>query len=399
MKSRLPILFLVVFAACIHTASLVSQTASQAKKTIYALQRKYIPDLRLGIFQYTISQTKTGTWILQGRTDNGKLHDDILKELKSEGFEMTDSLIVLPDLASRQKPYGLITLSVANLRAAPSHASEMSTQALLGTPVKVLETTEGWYHIQTPDRYIAWVDHRALKPLSEEEFTNWRKSRRVVFMPVFGTCYVKPAKDGPGMSDLVAGDILQIQAEDGSFRKVNFPDGREGFVPADQLMDFSSWINQSDPSAAELEATARQFLGFPYLWGGTSTKGMDCSGFIKTAWFLHGIILQRDASQQVLYGFNPGKDIRQVSFQPGDLLFFGSRAQNGNPEKVVHVAMVITDHEYIHASGYVRISELQFPSGSPLSGETVLLQCRRYLGHIGENGLQRVRENNMYIIP
>jgi cell wall-associated NlpC family hydrolase len=98
-------------------------------------------------------------------------------------------------------------------------------------------------------------------------------------------------------------------------------------------------------------------MGVPYLWGGTSTKGVDCSGFTKTVYFQHGLILPRDASQQVHVGSLVDENRNFSSLEVGDLLFFGRKTEDG-AEKVIHVGMWIGNGQFIHASGDVHISSM-----------------------------------------
>jgi cell wall-associated NlpC family hydrolase len=117
------------------------------------------------------------------------------------------------------------------------------------------------------------------------------------------------------------------------------------------------WAQSQQISDSTLIAQAHKLMGVPYLWGGTSSKGVDCSGFTKTVYLMHGLILPRDASQQVHKGklVDDKKDFSHL--EVGDLLFFGRHLDDGT-ERVVHVGMWIGDNKFIHASGDVHISSM-----------------------------------------
>jgi cell wall-associated NlpC family hydrolase len=123
-------------------------------------------------------------------------------------------------------------------------------------------------------------------------------------------------------------------------------------------------------------------VGLPYLWGGTSFKAVDCSGFTKVIFFMNGWIIPRDASQQVHTGewidTTNGFDL----LRPGDLLFFGKPATEATPERVTHVGMWIGNQEFIHASSYVRLSSVneRAPNYDAFNRNR-LLRVKRLLGH------------------
>lgn len=121
-------------------------------------------------------------------------------------------------------------------------------------------------------------------------------------------------------------------------------------------MNYTYWQFSRDPTNSNIVAAAKKLLGIPYLWGGTSFKAVDCSGFTKTAYFMNGLVLPRDASQQVALGTEIDTTNNWQHLQPGDLLFFGAKASGTKPERVVHVGMWLGDKKFIHASGLVQVS-------------------------------------------
>jgi cell wall-associated NlpC family hydrolase len=111
------------------------------------------------------------------------------------------------------------------------------------------------------------------------------------------------------------------------------------------------WRMKLDQSPEAILATAKSMLGFPYIWAGMSPKGMDCSGYVRTVLFMHDIIIPRDAGPQS----KVGETIEdRDALQPGDLVFFGSRRDNGRP-RVSHVGFYLGDGKFIHSLGYVKI--------------------------------------------
>jgi hypothetical protein len=262
----------------------------------------------------------------------------------------------------------------------------------MGTPVRILKKTDEWYLIQTPDRYIAWTNQYAVQPMSNSEMDQWRKSDRLIYTETFGIAY-EDIKKATVLCDLVAGAIVEKKIVEKDITEISLPDGRIGYVSSKNWLDLKQWRDTISLNSEKMIATGKRFLGFPYFWGGTSTKAVDCSGFVKTVCFLNGTILERDASQQEKHG--QALDIMQGynSLQKGDLLFFGRK----EPFKVTHVGMYIGDSEVIHSSGYVHISSLD---KNRLNFSNVLstkwIAARRIIGATPEQGLLPIRQHNWY---
>ncbi len=173
------------------------------------------------------------------------------------------------------------------------------------------------------------------------------------------------------------------------------PDGRTGFVLKADAAPYARWLAALRSDPASLVATARSLMGTPYLWGGTSTKGMDCSGFTKTVYLLHGLILPRDADQQAEAGVPVDAGADFANLQPGDLLFFGRKAAPGQEEDIVHVGMWIGGREFIHESGRVRISSMD-PAASNYEPyeQGRYVRARRFAGT--SQGVSLLREGGIY---
>jgi uncharacterized protein YgiM (DUF1202 family) len=347
MKKTPYIILLLFFAAFACQAPNPDKEISQL---IEELKIKYAPDKRIALWNLTFENDS-----LKGETDQMEAFEELKTELLARKIMFIDAVSQLPEPQLGDQIRALVTISVANIRSQPKHSAELATQALMGTPLKVLKKEEGWYLVQTPDQYLSWVDQAGIQLLSENDLEIWYRSPKLVFTDLVGSVWSSPeAKEI--ISDLVAGDILTIENETNSHYLVSLPDQRKGWVEKTKAMDWESWIASRNTSPENLISTAKQMMGSPYLWGGTSIKGMDCSGFTKTIFYLNGQIIPRDASQQINEGDLIDSDKNWEKLQVGDLLFFGEKASSDKKEKVVHVGMWIGNGEFIHSRGLVRIS-------------------------------------------
>lgn len=269
---------------------------------------------------------------------------------------MMDCLDVLPDeQALEGKTYGILNISVANLRVQPDFSSEMTTQGLLGMPVRVLQR-DGWYRIQTPDHYIAWVHPVGVHRVTQAGLEAWNRAPKIVVTSHYGFVHTEPDEDSQTVSDVVAGNRLKWEGSKGAYYRVSYPDGRQGYIRKSISMPEEKWRAGLKQDAASIIRTAHTLMGIPYLWAGTSSKGVDCSGFVRTVLFLHDIIIPRDASQQAYVGRHIDIAPDFSNLQPGDLVFFGRKATAEQKERVVHVAIYIGNKRFIHSQGDVHVS-------------------------------------------
>jgi len=359
-----------------------------AANELQQLKKQLVPDKRQAILEIDFRDTLQPQVVVFGETDLPAAKQQLLNFLKGKKISFVDSIRVLPDEKVGEKTWALVNLSVANLRAKPGDASELVSQVLLGTPLKVLDYSNKWYRVQTPENYIGYLDAGGLQTLTAQELESWKIADRWVFNRIAGFIYDSPYDMGQIVSDVVLGDIIVVLTTAPDWLKISFPDGRTGFVNRADCIHYPDWVNlQTD--ANQLLRTARQMMGFPYLWGGTSTKGMDCSGFVKTVFYSKGVIMARDASQQARYG-EPVDFGNMDNLQPGDLLFFGRSA-----ERITHVGIYISNGDFIHSSGRVHIGSL-VPGDPKNDPSRNLMAVRRVISSASVEGIVSVKNHQWY---
>ena len=377
-----------IIAVLMMSLSMPIYSRIVADDVIKDVKQQYAPDTRVAVWSVTADKQSGNSVVLRGKTDNPDAKDALLRGLKAVNIAYKDSITLLPD-ATVEKPWALVTISVACLRGEPRSGAELVSQAIMGTPVKVLECDGGMSRVQTPDGYIAYVTDSSLQFLSADGFAAWKKARRVVVTANLSMAYEKPVENiDAAVSDLLLGNILEYKGETAGFVQVSLPDGRIGYVKKTDVKEFSEWAEQNFDMPT-IERSARRMMGTPYLWGGMSAKMADCSGFVRTAYFSNGIILQRDASQQALTGKKIDPKKWRTEAEPGDLIFIGTKSG-----KVTHVAMYIGNGKYIHSSGRVKINSMDKSASDFLDYN--FLSMSRIKGEVGTKGIVAVRNHEWY---
>lgn len=395
MKNFLILILISVLSINIYSQSEMEKVNSILKE----MKEKFAPDKRVAVFNIESSELDNKV-LLKGETNLPEVKTELLKMIDQTKIKFEDQIEILPSENLGDKKFGVINLSAANLRLKPDHPAELVTQSILGTPIKVLKKGEdGFYLVQTPDGYISWLDNDGFAFMDESELKDWLSSPKIIYTKVYGFSYTKADENSQPVSDLVEGNLLKIIGEENNFFLINYPDGRVAYVKKDEAKLFIDWYKALNPTGETILNTAYHFMGIPYLWGGTSTKGMDCSGFTKTVYFLNGIILSRDASQQVNTGELVDTKDGWQNLQAGDLLFFGRRANGDKKERITHVAIYIGDGDFIHAAGRVKINSFN-PEKSYYSDyrKSGFIRAKRILTSVGKNGIEKILENDFYSV-
>lgn len=232
---------------------------------------------------------------------------------------------------------GICLLSVIPLRFEPTDTSEMVSQLLFGEMFQITETQNSWLKIITVfDSYEGWIDKKQCCYISTEEFNRLNKENTAVSTDIVQLIYNKTLNF---ITPILMGSSLPAIEE--KFLNI---DNNEYIFESDYT---SKSINVNGVKISEY---ARQYLNAPYLWGGRTPFGIDCSGFTQIVMKLCGISIARDAAQQALQG----KPIDFISeAMPGDLAFFENSENN-----IVHAGIILYNQKIIHASGKVRIDDI-----------------------------------------
>ena len=223
--------------------------------------------------------------------------------------------------------YGICNLSIVSLRIEPSDKSELISQVLYGDYFKVLEQRKFWSKIRLAfDNYEGWIDNKQYIEITEEQYSVLNQ-------------------ETPKLSS----DLVEfIQDADEQLYSISLGSSLNGLSLLNHRFDGNSVSGIS--SKTNLINTAFLYLNAPYLWGGKTPFGIDCSGFTQMVYKLNGYKLLREASQQATQG-------EALSFieesEPGDLAFF-----DDNEGVITHVGIIMKDNYIIHAYGKVRIDRL-----------------------------------------
>lgn len=291
-------------------------------------------------------------------------------------------------------------LSADFMREAPDYTAENGDQALMGTVVEIVGEEGYWRRIVSPEPYTAWTTDLGLTEMTAAQVNDYIASDKYICIADVTYIYSEPSDKSLKISEFVMGGLVRALTgangrplRKGRFLACRLPDGRSGWVSRGDVADFRQWTLSRNLTGDNVAGTALRFLGSPYMWGGTSIKEVDCSGLTRCAFFMNGLLLPRNASQQARAGAPAPLD----ALEPGDLLFFGTPATGEKPARVNHVGIYIGGGRFIHASHYVRISSLD--PDAPDHYERTPLFARRIVGHESDApGVMRLSESPFYFI-
>jgi hypothetical protein len=250
--------------------------------------------------------------------------------------------------ASPAAPVEAVVVSaVENMHAAPDDNVEVVSQATLGQVVEVIDTSGMFARVRTPDRYEGWLPRAALAVYADPTTPRYARAGRVVEVTSL-MAYVYREADVTSVRPRTRaplGTRLEV-AGDGPGERwlaVRLPSGGTGYVQRGDVKPVDPAAPRRRGSPEDLLATARPFLGVPYLWGGMTAHGIDCSGLVSRVYHANGVVLPRDADQQ--FESPDVLPVEREALRPGDLVFFGQDAKD-----VSHVGLYLGDGRFINAT-------------------------------------------------
>lgn len=290
----------------------------------------------------------------------------------------------------------VINVSAAYLRAEPQYEASLETQELMGVVVSVLDESGYWLRISTPQPYEAWVTDACVTIMDEAALKDYDAAPKYICTALYSKVSDAPARNAAQICDLVAGDILRMRTlsggkamKKGGYLGVTLPDGRHGWVEKSALEPYTDWKEGKDAMDAgqkrkAVTAWPLGVMGVPYLWGGMTPKGMDCSGMVRMSYLMAGINLPRNCSQIVRLGQEisfststdaAGNTVWDLSnLLPGDLVFFGSAKG-----RVSHIGIYLGDGRFVHSSMIVRTNSLIKTEPDCYSNAHRLVNVRRII--------------------
>lgn len=384
--------------AVANDATSTENETDAVERRLVELRKETINDLRLNVFAWEIdAEPQT----VRFETTLETARDAVRKTLAAEFPKWRVETVLLPEENAELdgRFFGWANFSTIQIRKEPRYSAELTTQSRMGTPVRILKREGGWLLIQNADGYLGYTTAGSVKSATRDEFNRWVDAKKLIWLDAFGSIYSEPSENSAPISDITAGNITVWKNEEtsGDFYRVETPDGRLGWIRKSGAMEWSAWLDANKELSAErLIATAKRFLGTPYVWGGTSAKGVDCSGLTSLSFYLNGFNILRDVS--LLQGEGVEVDLTQgrSALKPGDLLIFGAKRADGLTY-YRHVAIYLGDDRFIHSATSVRINSLD--SDAPdfdAYNASQLIKAVRYVGAPKEEYFQWIGDNPFY---
>ncbi len=302
-----------------------------------AVRREFAPNPRREVFEVA-TRTVDGRHVVTGQTTVPVAADSFRARLDELGLPIDLSMSVLPDPTLAPCSEALVRAPLAPVYRRPTMNSTQLSQYVLGNRLTLISSRGRFWRIRGEDGYVGWV-HRGYLMRGEPDWAlAWERSEGGDPVVSLGAELHDEADRtfarlpwGARVTQLAGGRIL-------------LPDGRSGKLGAGEVVPADRLADRFPARGESVTRTARRWIGAPYLWGGVTPHGTDCSGLVQSVFWIHGVALPRDSDMQAGVGaeVDPGQGF--AALRPGDTLYFAER------NRVNHVALSLGGPHIIHAS-------------------------------------------------
>ncbi|MCF7823493.1 MAG: C40 family peptidase [Candidatus Marinimicrobia bacterium] len=328
-RLSLIILLLISLSACTHSRYSTKQAdiqelISEANSSFYLDSRIWYQNIHAEVSRKTITLTGEAFFKIPV---NG-----IIKSLKKAGFEqkVVDQVSYLPESFPEDKAFGIVIVPYVMSRYKPVNVKQEGTELLYGEAVRLIRDSDPYYQVQSATGYLGFIPKNSIRTVKLEEWVRYHQAEQAIFDQDVELKNGFQIKRGTRLPFLMNGNIL-------------LANGDEVALYGDSYHVINA---ASNPLRQKIIKTSEQYLDLPYVWGGRSSDGLDCSGFVMQSYGLNGLHLPRDTDEMSNVGRIIGLPGWMDSMLPGDLLFFA-----GSRRLVTHVAIYIGDDHVIHSLG------------------------------------------------
>lgn len=336
---------LILIAIELFGSGATMETLQSAKRMVEEFKREFKIEPREMVFDVKLDIVDEKL-VVSGEISEPRLKKSLIEKLEASlEVHFEDKIKILPDESVGEKTYAVVNVNVTNLMDAPERTLQKNavTQARMGEILKLLKRDRNWYLAQMEDSYIGWIESSKIVPMNEAELRDYTSGPFVLVVSKFAQLYETPDLKRTFQVKLVQGTVLPYVESDNEWVRLKLPDGKQVFARSSDVELFKSRdeVFATKKDAQYIIELAKQHLGLPYLWAGTTSFGFDCSGFTQFCFKMAGYFLRRDADMQ----FEQGEPVlNREDLVPGDLVFF--QTYKAGPS---HVGIYIGNMKYIHS--------------------------------------------------
>ena len=299
----------------------------QLVRALGELQRKWVPDRRIGVFDIAVQDGR-----IEGSTTSREAQAEVLRIGGAAGMEVRVTL--LPNATVDSGDVAVVTAALAPLLERPAVRAPRVNEALQGEPLTLLEHRDDWLHVRAGDGYVAWIHSGYVRVGSTDWFETW------LGRATFRSLGCELEYQGERVRLPIGARLAPLREGSGG---VEMADGRLARVVAGVVRSESELHAEARLMAIH-ELALRWFGGAPYLWGGRTEWGVDCSGLVQALYAARGVTLPRDSDQQASAGEHVALSGSGAGYVVGDLLFFAER------ERISHVALWAGSGRIVHST-------------------------------------------------